>query len=269
MKKFQKKFYLLPKQFKIKEWLEAMDLCKKIVKAQLDINIQTNIVYNLTGNLLEDWIMLLSSVAYKKFNELGENLPNFKIDEIPKKRYEPRFYSQKMTVQEELPSKLEKFNIYQETIEIILSSEDKFNLNWEYKNLSKRCAETWWSRMKINNCKIRRHTETTTSSMFFPCFDLGIWVDSMTIPAERRMFEFDKEYKFIPVQDIDEENILDNRQPKDNWKYIARIIRMKSLMEMADKHVCCDHKSYRRIMEALFMILAHREKIIYIGAGHD
>jgi hypothetical protein len=80
---------------------------------------------------------------------------------------------------------------------------------------------------------------------------------------ERKKFKFAKNYAFVPTQEIDLETRQNKKQPKDNWKYIAKVIRLRSLLEAANKHICCDHTSYRRIMEALFMVLAHVKKIKY------
>jgi hypothetical protein len=61
-------------------------------------------------------------------NDFGRNLPKFGVDIISKKRYEPQFCSQNITVpKKELPFKLEKFKIFQVTIDKVLSSEDLYD----------------------------------------------------------------------------------------------------------------------------------------------
>jgi hypothetical protein len=40
-------------------------------------------------------------------------------------------------------------------------------------------------------------------------------------------------------------------------------MRFHSLLRAANEHICCDQASYRRILEALFMMLVHVEEIKY------
>jgi hypothetical protein len=142
-----------------------------------------------------------------------------------------------------------------------LSSEELYDLRFEYDRQSKIGTEVYWSRMGMDKANNRRWTNGNIITPYFLHFDVGAWMESQMNPKERNKFKFHKNYAFITNQEIDSETRLNKMQPKDNWKNTARVIRLRSLLKAANKHICNDHASYRRILEVLFIVIAHVKKI--------
>jgi hypothetical protein len=254
IEKFRKKFESIPNRLGIKTWFEAIKICKKIASLLRGRNIQYNFVHS--GEYEEAEWNELCAKATIKFNDLGKNFPKLEVDIVSKRRYEPQYCSQNTTVHsKELPLKLEKFKIFQVTIDKILSSEETYDLKIEYERQSKIGTEVWWNRMEMDKANDRRYLKENIITPYFLYFDVGIWMKSLMNLEERKKFIFAKNYVFVLTQEIDLETRQNKKQPKDNWKYIAKVIRLRSILEAANKHICCDHASYRRIMEALFMVL--------------
>jgi hypothetical protein len=197
---------------------------------------------------------------------LGKNLPKLRVDIISKRRYEPQFFSQNFSVpKKKLPSKLEMFNIFKQTIATVLNSSEKFDLDIERKYETKLGHNLFWNSFKIDNANGRLWNRITSRQVipFFTHFDLGAWIESSLDQTERIKFKFKKEYKFAPKQEIDCTSKLNNSQLFNNWKFVARMIRIGSLLKAAGNHICCANESYRRITESILIILAHSKIIKY------
>jgi hypothetical protein len=106
--------------------------------------------------------------AVKNFQDLGENPPKIKVDIISMRRYEPQFCSQNITVFGKEPPKLEKFNIFKQTIATILNPKEKFDMRVEFEYGSNLGHLIFCNKFHLNNAT----NNNTSNTLIIPFFSV-------------------------------------------------------------------------------------------------